>query len=239
MTDFREKQQFTDHYELVDRHICKHFNDADINVFHEIPTLDIHLDVYHIRPKKAEFAVLLTAGMSSIAMNVSEVANNPQAYKFAELMTLIPKDVDFGKMYPAGTKYDWIISMLKQSAKFPHFYNTWIGVGHTLQADEDMKPYSSDTAYCGCLLLPTMTFSKDFQKIHSPKGTINIYGLFPLYKEELEFKIGHGFNAFMTFLVKNNTKEIIDFNRKNYCGKDTGAMEKLKRWSRRFFDDQK
>ncbi|AYB34111.1 suppressor of fused domain protein [Chryseolinea soli] len=229
--DFREKEQFIDHYELVDKHIDTYFKGADIHVFHEIPTLDIHLDVYHIRPENAPFELLLTSGMSSISMNVSEIAKNSDAYRFAELMTLIPKGVDFGKMYPSNTKYDWIMSMIKQSAKFPHFYDTWIGTGHSIQAEENMDPYSKDTKYCGCLVLPTMTFPEDFQKIESPYGVINIYGLFPLYKEELEFKIQNGYNEFIQFLIKNNTEEIIDFNRVNYCKKDSG-FDKLKRWTK-------
>jgi hypothetical protein len=234
MSDFREKQQFIEHYELVANHIANHFKDSDINVFHEIPTLDIHLDVYHIRPKNSVFEILLTSGMSSIAMNVSEIEKNSESYQFAELMTLIPKGIDFGRIHPSGTKYDWIISMLKQSAKFPHFYDTWVGVGHTFQADEEMKPYSNDTNYCGCLVLPTMTFSKEFQTIDSPNGAINIYGLFPLYKEELDFKIKNGFNEFMNFLINNNAKEIIDFERVNYC-KNVDAVEKFKRWTKGLF----
>jgi hypothetical protein len=234
MTDFREKQQFTDHYDLVDKHIDNYFNGAEINVFHEIPTLDIHLDVYHIRPRDSEFEILLTSGMSSIPMSVSEIKEDANSYRFAELMTLIPKGVDFGKMYPSGTKYDWIISMIKQSAKFPHFYDTWVGVGHTIQADEEMKPYSVDTNYCGCLVLPTMTFPEDFQTIDSPNGIINIYGLFPLYKEELEFKIEKGFNEFIKFLIKNNTREIIDFDRVNFC-KKADTVDKLKHWTKGLF----
>lgn len=225
--DFRDKKQYQEHYELIDKHIDKYFAGADTNVFHEIPTLDIHLDVYHIKPKDSEFELLLTSGVSSIAMNVSEIPNDSDSYRFAELMVLIPKGIDFGKMYPSKTKYDWIISMIQQSAKFPHFYDTWIGVGHTIQADEEMKPYSDDTEYCGCLVLPTMTFPEDFKTISSPNGVINIYGLFPMYKEELDFKIQNGFNEFIQFLIKNNTKEIIDFKRKNYCKKSSSNGKRL------------
>jgi hypothetical protein len=174
--------------------------------------------------------------MSSIAMNVSGIVKDAESYKFAELMTLIPKGIDFEKIYPSGTKYDWIISMVKQSAKFPHFYDTWLGIGHTIQADEERKPYSDNTNYCGCVVLPTMTFPKDFQTISSTNGTINIYGLFPLYKEELEFKIEKGFNEFIKFLIKNNTKEIIDFDRVNYC-KKVDTVEGLKRWTKRLFNN--
>ncbi|MBA4058605.1 MAG: hypothetical protein C0490_28070, partial [Marivirga sp.] len=125
-------------------------------------------------------------------------------------------------------------SMIKQSAKFPHFYDTWIGVGHTIQAHENMKPYSDDTEFCGCLVLPTMTFPEDFQKIHSPNGIINIFGLFPLYKEELDFKIQNGFNEFVQFLIKNNSKEVIDFKRVNFCKKKPGPIDKAKSWTKGF-----
>ncbi|HEY0742398.1 MAG TPA: suppressor of fused domain protein [Chryseosolibacter sp.] len=236
MTDFRDKPQFPDHYALVDQHIERYFKGSNITVFHEVPTLDIHLDVFHIRPKNSTFEILLTSGMSSLAMNVSEIHKNSDSFKFAELMALIPKGIDFGKIYPSGSKYDWIISMIKQSAKFPHFYDTWIGVGHTLQADEEIKPYSADTNFCGCLVLPTMTFPKNFQTIESRHGTINIYGLFPLYKEEIEFKIKNGFNEFIKFLINNNTKEVIDFDRPNYCT-DVGTVDKLKRWTKGFFNN--
>jgi hypothetical protein len=233
--DFRDKPTFDDHYELVDKHLTKYFKDARISVFHEIPTLNIHMDVYHVRPANSEFEVLITSGMSSIAMNVSTQLKDPRNHQFAELMVLLPKGIDFGQVYPAGTKYDWIISMLKQSAKFPHFYDTWVGIGHSIQAEENMEPYSKDTEYVGCLVLPTMTFPKNFEKISSPRGPINIYSLFPLYKEELEFKIQNGFNAFAEFLIKNNTKEIIDFNRTNFC-KSPGALGKLKGWTKRLFE---
>ncbi len=88
-----------------------------------------------------------------------------------------------------------------------------------------------------CLVLPTMTFPKDFQKIDATNGTINIYGLFPLYKEELEFKIEKGFDEFIKFLIKNNTKEIIDFNRVNYCTEKTDTVDKLKRWTKGLFNN--
>lgn len=215
--DFREKQQFQEHHEGIAEHIEKYFNEEDTSVFHEIPTLDIHLDVYHIKPKKLEFELLITSGMSSIAMNVDEIPEDSDAYKFAELIVMIPKGITFGKVYPSDNEFDWIISMIKQVAKFPHFYNTWIGIGHTIQATNDLKPYSDKTEYCGCIVLPHLTFKDDFKQINTPNGVINLYQLFPLYKEELEFKIENGYNAFIQFLIKNDTSEIIDVNRVNFC----------------------
>ena len=215
--DFREKPQFPKHYDLVSDHIDKHFSGAYINVFHEIPTLDIHLDVYHIKPKNVQYEILLTSGMSSIAMNVSEIPENATDYQFAELVVIIRGGLDFGTMYPSKTKNDWIISMIKQVAKFPHFYDTWIGIGHTVQAHESLIPYDLHTHFCGCLVLPTVSFPEEFTEIKSPDGVINIFGLFPMYSEEMEFKIENGYNAFLQFLINNNTPEGIDIERENFC----------------------
>ena len=118
--------------------------------------------------------------------------------------------------------------MLKQVAKFPHYNDTWVGVGHTLQATEDMKPYSSDTEFCGCLVLPTVTFPEEFKKINCPEGQINVFSLFPLYKEELVYKIENGFSEFTQFLADKNAKEVLDFNRKNYLKSEGGILGKLK-----------
>ena len=55
-----------------------------------------------------------------------------------------------------------------------------------------------------------------------------------MYKEELEFKIRRGYNEFIKFLIKNNTKEIIDFNRVNFC-ENVGTADRLKRWTKGLF----
>jgi len=161
-------------------------------------------------------------------MDVSEINDSSDEYKFAEVMVLIPKTVEFGEIYPCGKPSDWIIGMLKQVAKFPHYNDTWVGVGHTLQATEDMKPYSSDTEFCGCLVLPTVTFPEEFKKINCPEGQINVFSLFPLYKEELVYKIENGFSEFTQFLADKNAKEVLDFNRKNYLKSEGGILGKLK-----------
>jgi len=215
--NFREKQQYFDHSEIVNNHIEQYFQDAEINIFHELPTLDIHLDVYHIKPNDADFDLLFSNGMSSIAMDVSEIPQDSDSYKFAELITMIPKGIDFGNMYPSKTPNDWVITMVKQVAKFPHFYDTWMGIGHTIQADDVMGPYSDSTEYCGCIILPTMSFPEEFQSIESKNGIINVYSLFPLYAEELQFKINNGYNDFADLLIENDCSEVIDFDRKKLC----------------------
>ncbi|WPR70493.1 suppressor of fused domain protein [Flavobacterium sp. NG2] len=212
---FSDRKHYYEHAEWIDEHLDKFFDENLITVFHEIPTLDLHLDVYFIKPENAQFNILLTSGMSTLKMNVSERAENPTELEFAELMMLIPKEIQFDQVFPSGNKNDWIISVLKQTAKFPHFYDTWIGIGHTIQAEEDMTPYSDETEFVGALILPSVTFGEDFTEIKKNNRKINIYNVFPLYKNELEYKIENGYNKFLDLLIKANGKEVLDLKRKN------------------------
>lgn len=219
MTEFQNplsnKKHYHEHGEWIDDHLSKYFMDHQISVFHEVLTLDLHLDVYLIKPENVSYNILLTSGMSILKMNVSEQVENPKDYEFAELMMLIPKSIEFGKVYSGENKNDWIISILKRTAKFPHIYDTWIGVGHTIQAEEDLTPYGKDTEYVGGLILPSVTYEQDFTEIHRKDRKINIYNVFPLYKNELEFKIENGYSKFLDILISANGDEMLDLNRRN------------------------
>ncbi|MEO1030537.1 MAG: suppressor of fused domain protein [Bacteroidota bacterium] len=223
MTDathpFSDQTQYPEHAEWIAQHIDNYFDEDLVSVFHEIVLFDIHLDIYFIKPKNAKFNILLTSGMSTLKMNVSGEAENPKDLEFAELMILVPKDIAFEDVYTGEHKNDWIISMLKRTARFPHYYNTWIGIGHSIQAEEDFSPYGKDTEYVGALILPSVTFDKDFTVIVKDGRQINIYSILPLYKNELEYKIEHGYNKFLDLLIKANGEEVLDINRKNLVSK--------------------
>ena len=216
---FSDRKHYYEHAEWIAEHLDQFFDENLTTVFHEIPTFDIHLDVYFIKPKNAPFNILLTSGMSTLKMNVSEQVENPEELEFAELMILIPKDIEFDQIYTGENKNDWIITMLKRTAKFPHFYDTWIGIGHTIQAEEDLTPYGTDTDYVGALILPSVTFGNDFTEIKKNGRKINIYNVLPLYKNEMEFKIENGYNKLLDLLIKSNGKEMLDLNRENLISK--------------------
>jgi len=218
---FSDRKHYHEHAEWIADHLDEFFDENSMTVFHEIPTLDLHLDVYLIEPKNASFKILITSGMSTLKMNVSEQAENPKELEFAELMMLIPKEIEFDQLYTGKNKNDWIITILKRTAKFPHFYDTWLEIGHSIQAEEDMTPYGNDTDFVGALILPSVTFDEKLTKISKNGRQINIYNVFPLYKNELEYKIENGYNKLLDFLIKANGKEVLDLNRKNLIPKRT------------------
>lgn len=214
---FSEREHFYEHAEWLAEHLLNFFREDETLVIHEIPTLDIHMDVYFIRPKNADFNILLTSGMSALKMNFDAPSVNSSEYEFAELMMLIPKDVEFEKfhVFTGEKKDEWIISFLKYCAKFPHFYDTWIGIGHTIQANEDMTPFNEFTDFVAALILPSVTFDRDFTEIKKNGRQINLYNVMPLYKDELEFKIQNGFDPFIDLLIRSNGNEVLDLKRKS------------------------
>lgn len=214
---FDGKPKFEQHREVMDAHLSKYFAEGEISVFHEMMSLDFHLDVYFIQPSKSEFNILITSGMSTMPMLVDEGLSNASSYRFAELMILLPKDVEFGKRVGVNTGgNDWIVDMLKQSARFPHHYDTFIAPAHTIVANADWESYASETKYCGVLVLPSMTFEEDFTKVKADDNVINIYSLFPLYRTELEYKIEHGYNKFIQFIIDDDTSEVAQLKRNKF-----------------------
>lgn len=204
-----------DNVEKLEQHLLRYFAKDEITVFHELISLDFHLDVNFIQLANRSFNLLITSGMCSYPMKVSNHIENKHEYEFAELMILLPKSISYGEIYTGDEPNSWIISMLKQTARFPYHHDTFISLGHTLQADSDMKPYSKDTTFVGCILLPSMTFDDEFTKFYTGSNLINIYTLFPLYREELEFKIQYGLEAFFDLLSTANLKETFEPKRKS------------------------
>ena len=209
---FRNRTSFEEHAELISTHLDERYQSDEITVFHEMFSPDFHLDVYFVQSAKHDFNFLITAGMSTLEMIVPKAVENPQDYKFAELMLLLPKSITFGKV-TGDHPNDWIIGMLKEAARFPHHYDTWLAIGHTLQATADMEPYNENTNYTGVVILPSVTFDEEFTTVQAGENLINIYSVFPLYADEMNYKIANGYNALLDRLIEKNAQEIFDENR--------------------------
>jgi hypothetical protein len=216
ITKIHDSEHYYENVEALEKHLDKYFKTDEMTVFHEMLSLDFHLDVYFIQPKDREYNLLITAGMSLLKMQVPESIPDKDNYAFAELMLLLPKSMAFSKVFPSGDKNDWMISMMKEMARFPHHQDTFLTEGHTLQAWNDIaEPYDETTSFTGCILLPSATFDDDFMQVTSNDRTINIYSLFPLYENELAYKIANGYSKFFDLLAQGDVKEIFDNQRKN------------------------
>jgi hypothetical protein len=214
--------------EVISNHIEKHIGKIEY-VFHEIISDLVHIDVHWIKPsKKFPFHTLVTSGMSDLPMSVPAGSEENQ---FAELCILLPNNWQIEgetsllmeEVFKDEENY-WPIRWLKTIARFPHIYNTWIGYGHTIPNGAEAEAYAPNTKL-GCMItLPSISIGLDFFQLEiNLDKTIKFYCLYPLYKEEMEYKLKKGSDALLEKFEKHNIIDVIDINRTNTCLK-TGFL---------------
>ncbi|MGV3504098.1 MAG: suppressor of fused domain protein [Adhaeribacter sp.] len=209
--------------DLISDHIEKYVGPIE-SVFHEIVSDQVHIDVHWVKPTgKYPFHVLVTSGMSDKPMNVPAEIEAP---KYLELCVLLPGDWKIeGKNYETMEKVFsdenayWPIRWLKIIARFPHSFNTWIGWGHTIPNGENAEPFAESTKLGCVMLLPSITLPKEFFELRTDKKTINFLCLFPLYKEEMDFKLKHGSDKLLNKFDQFGINDMVDPGRKNVCEK--------------------
>jgi hypothetical protein len=208
--------------EIVSAHIEKHLGQID-SVYHEIISDLVHIDINYIKPsEKFPFHIFVTTGMSDIPMNVPE---GLEEHRFAEVYVLLPID------WPVPTEkfsiieeafksenHYWPIRWLKVIARFPHEFKTWIGWGHSIPNGEDAAPFAENTKFGCMLLMPAISLPFEFFELKvNPEKTVKFFCLYPLYKEEMEYRIKKGTDDLLIKFDRNNIRDVIDINRINTC----------------------
>jgi len=185
-------------------------------VYHELYSPDIHLDILVIPPNEEDnYYKLVTKGMGAYKMNVPDVIKNYELDR-AELVMYLPPDwdLDFSK-----EENGWVIKQLKIIARTAIVENGWVGFGHSFATDEKaLEKVAPNTQLAGSVLL--MALDKDFKyfDLELPDiGKINFYQVFPLYKEELEYKNQFGTKKLMERFDIEDVFPIVNINRRNYC----------------------
>lgn len=203
--------------EEIDNHLSKFFEDGETTVFHEIVSDKIHVDIYFIKANNdRDYNILMTSGMSSLPMNVPEEL---RGLEYAEVIALLPKDWPLDQKDFENENNYWPIRQLKELARFPHLYNTWLGEGHTVSNGNPPEPMADNNSFVGVILLPSVTLPEDFLSIKSNAKTIYIFSMIPLFQEEMDYKLKYGAEGLLSKFDKFGTREIIDINRPNTCKK--------------------
>ncbi|MBQ8780099.1 MAG: suppressor of fused domain protein [Oscillospiraceae bacterium] len=207
--------------EHISDFICENFGVINPDVFHELISEIIHVDVFCVPPSEEKpYHVLMTSGMSDLPMtfreNISKeyTENNCRC----ELMMLLPKEWNIKST--ASTLWNWPINVLKMTARYPHGDKTWIGEWHDIQFTDPAEPFAENTELCALLFVrPT---DEKLRFITGENGMkINVYIAVPIYKEELEFKLEHGAEALIEKLfgteAVSDSNFVVDIDRKNVC----------------------
>ena len=189
-----------DEMSTIEQHIKNTFGEFE-NVFHELVSPDIHVDICVVPPsERRNYYTLVTMGMGAHRMNVpKELAE----YKLerAELAIALPPDWKLDKDSMQEQRWYWPIGLLKVLARLPISNDTWLGFGHTM---EKQSPFAEDTELCAAILtgLQDMDLDTCGEVCILPGGEeVNFYQVLPLYREEMEYKLEHDADALLERLA--------------------------------------
>lgn len=198
----------------VSDYIERQYGEYD-EVFHELVSPDVHLDVVIVPPTEEQpYYKLVTMGAGAYKMDIPREFRKWKLER-AEYVIFLPEDWDI----KSDKEEDyWPIRMLKDVARLPIDTDSWLSVGHTVTMNEDSSPVASNTLFNSCVLFHS--FGKNKQVVEALKiglfgDEVNFWQIFPLYQEELEYKFKHPVDDLIELL--KDVPMVVDINRKNYC----------------------
>ena len=213
--------------EAVEGHIQQYFGKFE-NVFHELSSPDIHVDICVVPPsEERDYYTLVTMGMGAHRMNVpKELAE----YKLerAELAIALPGNWKLKHEDLKNERWYWPIRLLKTLARLPIASDTWLGFGHTMDNEED---FAKGTKLCAAILTGPQDTEDGSEVCILPSGEeVNFYQVIPLYREELEYKMEHDADALLdkmdgiSFVTYNTRPNAMTMGKLGSV-EDSGVME--------------
>jgi len=180
------------------------FGEAKI-VSHEIIPLIPHIDVmeYSRTGKDGQVCVLVTSGMSDLAMNVPAKTEAPRR---VELI-----------FYCTEPNQEFIDTM-RWLAHFPHDQKTWIGAFHTIPNGNPPAPLWGSPILDTIFLLPPIV-KKDANlqdDLILDGDGVEFLWIVPLTTAECNLKLAKGSDAILDLLQENRHPHVFDPNRKSY-----------------------
>jgi hypothetical protein len=183
-------------------------------VFHELVSDLVHIDVHWVKPTPERLChTLVTSGMSERAMAAPTGA---EKFRFAELAIHLPADWPMDMESWKDDRYYWPVRLLKQMARMPHEYQTWLCADHSI-GDPNGPPLGPGTEMSATLVGFAPSLPTEFMTLEYEGRSIFFFTLIPLYREELQFKLEHGSDELYDLFTREGIDEIIDPKRKNVC----------------------
>ena len=193
--EFSNPEVYTEEeMEAVEGHIEQYFGKVE-NVFHELVSPDIHVDICIVPPtEERDYYTLVTMGMGAHRMNVPEELAEYKLER-AELAIALPADWKLVQESMQDERWYWPIRLLKTLARLPIASDTWLGFGHTMDNEED---FAKDTKLCAAILTGPQDTEDGSEVCILPSGEeVNFYQVIPLYRDELEYKLAHDADALL------------------------------------------
>ena len=217
-----------DEMSAIEQHIKNTFGEFE-NVFHELVSPDIHVDICLVPPsEERDYYTLVTMGMGAHRMNVPEELAEYKLER-AELAIALPPDWKLDEESLKDERWYWPIGLLKVLARLPISGDTWLGWGHTM---DKQSPFAESTELCAAILVgPQDVVWNGGEVCTLPSGEeVNFYQVIPLYRDELDYKLEHDADALLdkmegiSFVVKPDRQDAI--TRGTFADEDfTGDMD--------------
>jgi len=200
----------------IEKHIETHVGKPSL-VLHEIGSRYVHIDVHVVAPKPdRDFYTLVTSGMSDKPMKAPRQA---EGLEYSELMLCLPSNwtmKEFDVMSQETWNRDWPVIWLRQLARFPHQYKTWLFWGHSAPNGDPAMPFTPETKLCGWVLLEPQLVSDQFKVMTSEDGRKTLFhAAVPVYREEMDLKLREGAEKLQELFVQRGITELVDPLRTN------------------------
>lgn len=173
-------------------------------------------DIAVIDPDETRsFRTLITVGAGAYRMNI------PDEFKSmiddrCELIMYLPPEWE-------PERCMWALSFMRTVADLPIERNSWSSYGHMFSGG---RPLTSDTKLCAAILIEVQDTSPDAGKCSLPDGSeVCFYQLFPLYREEMEYKLRHGLGALIDKMP--HISAVVDLHRENVCENESSNRPTL------------
>lgn len=201
----------SDNLDAVENHITTHLGDP-ATVFHELVSTTVHIDIHIVAPTPDKpWVSLVTSGMSDLPMTVPEGAED---WRFAELMIRLPADWPLGQEEFKDERNYWPVRWLKQLARFPHEYQTWLSYGHSIPNGDPPEPLAPGLPFAGLVISPPWIGGEAFSTLYLNDGTpVHFWSLIPLHPSEIEFKLKHGSDELFQRLAAAGASDLFNASR--------------------------
>ena len=166
----------------------------------------IDIDILEIGADETRpYDTFITMGLGAYDMYENN-GEDREPYNSAELMVYIPADWDVNKK-------NWMKNYMRMIAALPIERKTTLGIGHMFSNGAPISPW---TNMVSSVLIAPQDVEREYGYLRLSSGrTIALMQIFPLYREEMEYKLSYGLAA----LIKRmeHISPIIDLSRENVC----------------------
>ena len=193
----------------VIRHIMRYFGTIDKIISYKYDT-SVHIEVAEIPPcadEDRDYCTMVTIGMGAHKMNVPEQFREMVEPR-SELVMYLPPEIDDDMRL-------WAVNYMTTIARLPLERNSWCSFGHIFS---NGRPLMEGTKLIASTLIEIQDADENAPFCKLPNGDmVTLYQIFPLYKEEVEFKLAHGLGKLIERMP--HVSAVLDLKRENVCPK--------------------